>query len=114
MSNGKAIQDICAERTRQMRQEGFDAAHDDAHEFGELSHAAACYALNAGSMIQGTIKSPYRWCDEPVTNWWPWDAVWWKPKDARRDLVKAAALIVAEIDRMDRADCAVTVTPHHE
>lgn len=27
---------------------------------------------------------------------------WWKPKDRRRNLVKAGALIVAEIERLDR------------
>jgi hypothetical protein len=28
--------------------------------------------------------------------------MWWKPKDRRRDLVRAAALIIAEIERLDR------------
>ena len=28
---------------------------------------------------------------------------WWKPTDCRRDLVKAGALILAEIERLDRA-----------
>ena len=32
--------------------------------------------------------------------WWSKD--WWKPKDKRRDLIRAAALIVAEIERLDR------------
>jgi hypothetical protein len=34
---------------------------------------------------------------------WPWHDDWWKPKDRRRDLIRAAALIVAEIERLDRA-----------
>ena len=29
----------------------------------------------------------------------------WKPTDRRRDLVKAGALILAEIERLDRAAC---------
>ena len=37
---------------------------------------------------------------------WPWAASWWKPKNRRRDLVRAAALIVAEIERIDRATVA--------
>jgi hypothetical protein len=37
---------------------------------------------------------------------WPWDLKWWKPTTPRRDLVKAAALIVAEIERLDRAALA--------
>jgi hypothetical protein len=28
---------------------------------------------------------------------------WWKPTNRRRDLVKAGALILAEIERLDRA-----------
>jgi hypothetical protein len=46
---------------------------------------------------------------KPLSGWaswlqiWPWDRKWWKPTDRRRDLVKAAALILAEIERLDRA-----------
>ncbi|EIP5489386.1 hypothetical protein LS178_001568 [Salmonella enterica] len=31
------------------------------------------------------------------------DPAWWKPKGARSDLVRAGALIQAEIERIDRA-----------
>jgi hypothetical protein len=36
---------------------------------------------------------------------WPssWSRTWWKPSGGRRDLVKACALMVAEIERRDRA-----------
>jgi hypothetical protein len=38
--------------------------------------------------------------ETPPPNW-PWDAKWWKPSvDHVRNLVKAGALIAAEIDRM--------------
>ena len=37
-----------------------------------------------------------------LRRWWPWSLDWWKPKDPRRDLVRAGALIVAEIERLDR------------
>jgi hypothetical protein len=33
---------------------------------------------------------------------WPFDGSWLKPKSAREDLVRAGALIAAEIDRLDR------------
>lgn len=33
---------------------------------------------------------------------WPWDSNTFKPRDRRNNLVRAAALIMAEIDRMDR------------
>jgi len=34
---------------------------------------------------------------------WPWSPMWWRPTTQRRDLVKAGALIMAEIERIDRA-----------
>ena len=37
---------------------------------------------------------------------WPWDAAWWKPATRQRNLVKATALIVAEIERNKRAAIA--------
>jgi len=46
-----------------------------------------------------------RYADLSPISWrtWPWAEKWWKPKNERRDLVKAAALILAEIERLDRA-----------
>lgn len=90
----QAINDVLVERVRQLSEEGYDAAHDDTHQGGSLAQAAACYAANAGGMPQaGYGYAPY----------WPFDGEWWKPKDARRDLVRAAALILAELERLDRA-----------
>lgn len=37
---------------------------------------------------------------------WPWDWAWWKPKTVWRDLTRAAALIVAEMGRRIRKNCA--------
>ncbi|MBQ1766120.1 MAG: hypothetical protein IIZ92_24935, partial [Aquincola sp.] len=34
---------------------------------------------------------------------WPWGLKWWKPRGRRTNLVKAAALTIAEIERLDRA-----------
>lgn len=86
-----ALRDIAAERARQVEVEGRSAAHDDNYPSGELARAGACYALHAGVDL-----------GEETPAFWPWDRAWWKPKSARRDLVRAAALIVAEIDRGDR------------
>lgn len=87
-----ALTDIIAERQRQQTVEGWTPEHDDQHDDFEMSVAAACYALNAhGFAALGTMSL------------WPWDAAWWKPTNPRRDLVKAAALIAAEIERIDRA-----------
>jgi hypothetical protein len=85
-----AIADIAAERQRQIETEGWTPEHDDEHGKGELADAAACYAH--GELIR----------DEADGFLWPWDEDWWKPSDRRRELIKAGALIVAEIERIDR------------
>ncbi|EOE5513501.1 hypothetical protein ACKJU6_004746 [Enterobacter asburiae] len=86
-----AILDVASERQRQMSIEGWTSEHDDAYQNSELADAAACYAINAHN--QG-FSTPAHW---------PWDPEWWKQSGARRDLVKAGALILAEIERIDRA-----------
>ena len=86
-----AARDVLAERRRQVESEGWTAGHDDTHSEGQLAEAAACYALNAARNRQANFMG-----------WWPWSRDWWKPKGQRRDLVRAAALLVAEIERLDR------------
>lgn len=88
-----AAVDVLAERQRQVSAEGWTAAHDDEYEHGELADAAGCYALS--SELFDCAGEPPR----P----WPWSDEWWKPTSRRRDLVKAGALILAEIERIDRA-----------
>lgn len=94
-----AIKDIEAERIRQIEKEGWTFERDDGYEEGGLARAAACYALS------GSVQPPRKmsaYMDSVVEYVWPWNTVWWKPTDRRRDLVKAGALIVAEIERLDR------------
>lgn len=106
-----ALDDIATERMRQKDAEGYDRAHDDEHTDGSLAAAAACYALpkpTLGNKVE--YEYPGRGeCDvqqvyEGIPTLWPssWHARFWKPKDRRRDLVRAGALIVAEIERLDR------------
>lgn len=85
------IADVQRERERQKEDEGWTPDHDEQHRQGELSAAAACYALNAFSNLDR----------ETIAKVWPWEAQWWKPKAVRRDLVRAAALLIAEIERHD-------------
>lgn len=92
-----AINDIAAERQRQIEAEGWTPEHDDAHTDGELADAAACYALTPRVLNAAAMT-------EIHDRLWPWNSSWWKPTDRRRDLVKAGALIVAEIERLDRAE----------
>lgn len=83
---GRVVALIAAERSRQVDGEGFSTRRDDDYTAGELALAASCYA--AGHRVG-----------------WPWGPDWWKPTphDRTRDLVKAGALIVAEIERLQRA-----------
>lgn len=92
----RVIGEIKAERERQMNVEGWTLEHDDAHSRGDMAKAAACYALNAG-------RAPEYADNSFIRSYWPWDWKWWKPRSSRRDLIKAGALIVAEIERIDRA-----------
>jgi hypothetical protein len=92
-----ALDEIAAERRRQVEAEGWTAEHDDGHTLGEMAQAAACYA--SASFFASNGWKPNR---VPQLMMWPWDILWWKPTDRRRDLIKAAALIVAEIERLDR------------
>lgn len=88
-----ALEDIAAERKRQIEVEGWSRDHDGGHTDGSLAAAGACYAIgkSAVSNIEGHI-----------VRLWPWGDEWWKPSDVRRNLVKAGALILAEIERLDR------------
>lgn len=74
---------------RRLHQEakGYTAAHDDVHSEGSIADAAACYA---------SPNAPLKL--------WPWtNAPPHQQRGRRRDrLVDAAALCIAEIERIDR------------
>lgn len=80
---------IAQERQRQIDVEGYRPEHDRHHCNGELVDAAACY-------LAPRLADKY----------WPWHRSYWKPSpDNRvRELVKAGALIAAEIDRLGAVD----------
>jgi hypothetical protein len=84
------LRDVIAERQRQIHGEGWSSEHDDAHRASELARAAM--ALIACSF--GLVPT--------ATQWWPFDPTALRAKGARRDLVRAAALLIAEIERLDR------------
>ncbi|WP_240049387.1 hypothetical protein [Burkholderia thailandensis] len=86
-----SARDVLAERRRQIEREGWTPARDDQYRDHELSCAAGCYAMYTLAYPAG---------DPPPA--WPWAADWWKPTTHRRNLVKAGALILAEIERIDR------------
>lgn len=89
----QAARDVLAERQRQVSAEGWTPESDDRYEDGVLSDAGAAYALMSYDHY-GNQAQPY---------FWPWEDSWWKPGAPRRNLEKAGALILAEIERLDRA-----------
>lgn len=86
---------IAAERERQLQAEGWTPEHDDEHAHGELAAAAVSYIVISDPDGAGDTGYP-----EEV---WPWDLSWFKPADPIKNLVRAGALIAAEIDRLQRA-----------
>jgi hypothetical protein len=103
---------IAAERNRQIEKEGWDAEHDARHERGDLARAAICYA--APEPVFELAKGTDSYC---FSDPWPWNEDDDKrardigtkeliplrdlPKSQRiRNLVKAGALIAAEIDKL--------------
>jgi hypothetical protein len=108
MSPLSALADVITERRRQIENESWSPAHDDEHRHGELSAAAVCYAMHAANALDpdtaiGLTNPPA---------WWPWELEWWKPNGTRRNLVKAAALILAEIERLDRCSTVQRASKH--
>lgn len=92
---------IAAERDRHISEEGFTAEVDDQYFAADLAEAALCYTEAARSQVNGGCG----WACVPDN--WPWIDEWWKPSsDPVRNLVKAGALIAAEIDRLQRKGAA--------
>lgn len=82
-----AAADVLAERHRQVTVKGWTPEHDDTYIGCELAAAAISYI-------------------EPMEaeNYWPadWHDGSFRPSDYRRNLVKAVALLLAELERVDR------------
>lgn len=97
----RAWLDVLGERVRQITAEGWTPEHDDCHLMAEMAQAAACYALS-GTPGDEALYIHGRWKNYRDLIW-PFARDCWKPTDRRRDLVKAGALILAEIERLDRA-----------
>lgn len=111
------LEEIAAERSRQIAK-GYDAAHDDGHIRGEIAKGAAALALSAcggasvptGERRQRQID-PIRpqmgreWVERRVSvspqAIWPWLNSFSAPTP-RDALISAAAMAVAEIERLDR------------
>lgn len=87
--------DVLTERRRQIEVEGHSTHSDDQVGWRVLARGSIAYAIAAVKhLIGGEAKE-----------WWPWRDEW-KPKDARCDMVRSAALGIAAIECIDRAALA--------
>lgn len=106
----RALQDVAAERQRQIEGEAFSPEKDDRYVRGDLLQAAMCYCVNANTrtvlLADGVQPEKIEELSAAaaVPRSWPWAKEYWKPSGHRRVLVKAAALLIAEIERLDRAN----------
>jgi hypothetical protein len=100
-----AARDVLAERERQKTVEGWTPEHDDEHDSGDLAGAASAYALYANDELHPQSQGDGNYSVQ-APMMWPFESAWWKPTNPRRALVKAGALILAEIERIDRAAIA--------
>lgn len=104
------IELITDERFRQVAKEGWTPEHDDTHKNGELIEAAGIYAMVASAEVRGSTASEWPFgmvISGELIMQWPWDEKWYKPSDDPiRNLVRAGALIAAEIDRLQRLQAA--------
>lgn len=78
---------------------GYDAKHDDIHTLGQLTMGAVCFAQTAFTQINSAKPLPgcFRHKD------WPWEpSSFHAEQDPVGNLVKAAAMLIAEAERITR------------
>lgn len=105
-SRPSGVELIAAERKRQVEEEGYTAERDADLPDGSLSAAAVCYATDEPLYTRDEAAASVTFKDP-----WPWDfgadkrpyngnmvLHKWKPAERLALLVKAGALIAAEID----------------
>jgi hypothetical protein len=113
---------VVTERARQVRELGYDAAHDDEHVRGEIAVAAALFALppavlQENVLNQSLMDSPPMLEDLLVQQTWPvrqecadgdFDLQGMAAIYQRlNDLTKAGALILAEMQRLARLGAGI-------
>lgn len=100
MPPSSGVAQIHAERMRQIHAEGWTPEHDDKHKRYKLAKAAE----SSLAVLTSPDPDVGKYIEDSGPAWnWPWTKKWWKPScDPIRNLVKAGALIAAEIDRLER------------
>lgn len=106
----RGIELVAVERQRQIVVKGYDAEHDEEHSDGALAMAGACYAANERIYVRDErvagvmFRDPWPLGDEGDAREYDGNVLKHPIKMKRpariRLLVKAAAFIVAEVDRL--------------
>ena len=105
----KAIQDVISERVRQITRKGYDEKHDDEHDRGDLSAGASAYALAAADKLHPMTMGDGHFDARNPPDMWPdnWE---FKAGPPRRMLMKSAAMIIAEMEAIDRQEAALAAS----
>lgn len=97
ISESAAARDVLAERQRQISVEGWTPERDDQHTNCGIALVAAAYAVSSVEQPSSLELAA------ALFRFSGWAKHWFKPRTPREDLVRAGALILAEIERLDRA-----------
>lgn len=93
---------VAKERTRQIVEKGYTAEHDDEHMDGSIADAAACYAANTLFLYKPTAVGG---ANGDLSHVWPWELVYYNEDKTRKDqIITACAMLMAEYDRIVRAE----------
>ncbi len=95
-----AVCDVATERLRQVTEKGWTPTHDDEHVNDELAALACFYAMPPGARDWPAKETGFGDTLGEAILPPDWSA---SAGDRRAELVKAGALIIAEIERIDRA-----------
>lgn len=104
---GPAFRALCAERLEQVERHGFTAAHDARHVDGEIAQGALAYLLAGMAAALGMDDDPR--ATETLAaafNAWPFAGSGFRTGTPSECFIKAAAMLLAEVDRIEAQDAA--------
>lgn len=99
-----AIDLIQEECDRQVYEHNYTADHDDKLVNGELALAAMCYLipLDRDEIVFETMGDTQS--VSIIDEFWPWSGDSFKYKDQKTNLIRAAAMLQKELDRIIRIE----------
>lgn len=96
---------VLAERQRQVSVKGYHPQRDQRYVEGELVDAAISYSIQAvASVLLPSTDSDLCRFDQLIETFWPWPGAPIKKEEPLRALEKAAALLIAEHERLSAVE----------